>query len=238
MGDQRRRSRFGYITGYWSPLGVDKSEDASPIDRPLGYEQSQGRLSCLTCPHPCRSRRSDSPGACEPVSPVVGGTEVPGVSLPPPLPIRSLTLPVCAGPGRYPRKGPAGAAVALWRQFLEAAVRPCGGRVGQNMALAGQLHALCPRPHGQLLFKSLRRLGRRIHRPTVTGISFSVAIRGVRSHELSSDTYSGDQLLARTPRCYGSLSRCQYESSRDGPAIGRSCLLPFDGTLAISFSAR
>jgi hypothetical protein len=47
MGDQRRRSRSGYITGYQSPLGVDKSEDASPINRPLGYEQSQG---CLTRP--------------------------------------------------------------------------------------------------------------------------------------------------------------------------------------------
>lgn len=47
MGDQRRHSRSGYITGYWSPLCVDKSEDASPINRPLGYEQSQG---CLTCP--------------------------------------------------------------------------------------------------------------------------------------------------------------------------------------------
>jgi hypothetical protein len=46
MGDQRRRSRSGYITGYQSPLGVDKSEDASPINRPLGYEPSQGRLTC------------------------------------------------------------------------------------------------------------------------------------------------------------------------------------------------
>jgi hypothetical protein len=47
MGDQRRRSRSGYITGHWSPLGVDKSEDASPINRPLGYEQC---LGCLTYP--------------------------------------------------------------------------------------------------------------------------------------------------------------------------------------------
>src|ERR1700712_1876416 len=51
MGDQRRRSRSGYITGYRSPLGVDKSEDASPINRPLGYEQSQGCLACLSWMH-------------------------------------------------------------------------------------------------------------------------------------------------------------------------------------------
>jgi hypothetical protein len=71
MGDQRRRSRSGYITGYWSPLGVDKSEDASPINRPLGYEPSQDCLtrldwtysSCLELlPAPCvvRSVSADS----------------------------------------------------------------------------------------------------------------------------------------------------------------------------------
>jgi hypothetical protein len=46
MGDQRRRSRSGYITGYRSPLGVAKSEDALPINQALGYEPSQGRLTC------------------------------------------------------------------------------------------------------------------------------------------------------------------------------------------------
>jgi hypothetical protein len=51
MGDQRRRSRSGYITGYWSPLAVDKREDASPINRPLGYEQSQSCLAGLNWIH-------------------------------------------------------------------------------------------------------------------------------------------------------------------------------------------